>query len=397
MNLPVKFKHLMVLTGEPSGDLHAGNLIHEIKQSAPFLYISGIGGPNLQRQKVDLFFPISKLSAMGITEVLAQLGQIKVAFDSFKKKIRENKPDLIIVIDYPGFNLKAAQYAKEKYNIPILYYITPKVWAWKKSRLKKIKAYVDHAALILPFEEKIFKKANISATYVGNPLMDQYPEHLTKPFLRSKRKEHCHCPKKVIGLLPGSRKSEINSLLKIMVQASQLIGQNKRHVRFVISKAESVQEKLITRVLNQCDHPDQFEIHTGSVKDIFFKSDLLIAASGTVTLEAALCCVPTILIYKMSAISYRIAKILVKLEYAGLANLIVNRQVMPELIQYDATPERISLKARKMLDNLQYHENQLQSVRRFLGKKGASKRTARIALGMMNSTSISHNKFDKFE
>ncbi len=389
MNLPAKFKHLMVLTGEPSGDLHAGNLIKEINKLAPFLYISGIGGPHLQRQKVDLFFPISKLSAMGITEVLAQLGQIKEAFDSFKKKIRENKPDLIIVIDYPGFNLKAAQFAKEKYNIPVLYYITPKVWAWKKSRLKQIKAFVDHAALILPFEEKIFHKAKIPATYVGNPLMDEYPDHVTKPFLRSAKIKGNGAPikigkKMIVGLLPGSRKSEIDNLLKVMIKASHLIRQKKDYVKFIISRAESVQVKQIIHVLHQCGHPDLFEIHAGSVKDIFKKSDLLIAASGTVTLEAALCCVPTILVYKMSAISFRIATLFVKLDYVGLANLIVNKQIMPELLQDKATPESISKKALQMLDNLPYHEIQLQCVRRFLGTQGASKRTAQIALRMMN-------------
>jgi lipid-A-disaccharide synthase len=159
MNLPVKLKHIMILTGEPSGDLHAGHLVKEIKKSNHHIYFSGIGGPHLKDQGVDLFYNIDKLSAMGITEVLMQFRQIKQGFDKFREKLKYNTPDLIILIDYPGFNLKAAQFAKDYYNINILYYITPKVWAWKKSRLKKIKKYVDHAALILPFEEKIFQRA----------------------------------------------------------------------------------------------------------------------------------------------------------------------------------------------------------------------------------------------
>ncbi|MBT7629092.1 MAG: hypothetical protein HN597_05220, partial [Desulfobacula sp.] len=185
MNLPVKLNHIMVLTGEPSGDLHAGHLVREIKQINNHIYFSGIGGTHLEDQKVDLFYNISKLSAMGLTEVFMQFPQIKKAFDLFKKKLRVNTPNLIILVDYPGFNLKAAQFAKDHYDIKILYYITPKVWAWKKSRLKKIKKYIDHAALILPFEEKIYKKAEIQSTYVGNPLLDEYSENMPKILLRS--------------------------------------------------------------------------------------------------------------------------------------------------------------------------------------------------------------------
>jgi len=388
MNLPAEYRHIMVLTGEPSGDVHAGNLVSEIRQFNTGIYFSGIGGVQLENQKVDLFYDITKLSAMGITEVLVQFGQIKKAFDLFKRKLKSNTPDLIILVDYPGFNLKAAQFAKDHYGIKILYYITPKVWAWKKSRLKKIKKYVDHAALILPFEEKIYKKAGIPATYVGNPLVDEYPENVSKPFCRSNRllsKQKNHV---VIGLLPGSRKAEIKNLLEVMVKASDLIHQKNKKVSFIISRAGSIKKQSIETILNGSDKDHLFEIDDGPVKDIFFKSDLIIAASGTVTLEAALYCIPTIIIYKMSYISYRIAKLLVKIKYAGLANLIVNRQVMPELLQDDATPYKISKKALYMLDHLISFENQLQMVRKLLGNKGASKRAANIAVSMVKESHL---------
>jgi len=386
MNLPVKFKHIMVLTGEPSGDLHAGHLVKEIKQFNNCIYFSGIGGPHLKHQNIDLFYNIEKLSAMGFTEVIRQLGQIKKAFDLFKEKLKENTPDLIILVDYPGFNLKAARFAKTYYNIKILYYITPKVWAWKKSRLKKIKKYIDHAALILPFEEKIFKKACINSTYVGNPLMDEYPENLSKPFLRSEQMSSKKSTSFVIGLLPGSRKAEIKNLLDIMLKASGLIHQKNRQVSFIISRAFSIKQKTIETKLKTFGNHHLFQVSDGPVKDIFLKSDLVIAASGTVTLEAALCCVPTIIIYKMSWISFRIAKLVVKIKYAGLANLIVNSTVMPELLQNDATPEKISEKALYMLDHLVYFQNRLQMVRKLLGNKGASKRAANIAVNMLKKS-----------
>ena len=388
MNPPVKLSHIMVLTGEPSGDLHAGHLVREIKNLNDRVYFSGIGGPHLENQNVDLFYNISKLSAMGLTEVFMQFGQIKKAFDLFKKKLRVNTPDLIILVDYPGFNLKAAQFAKDHYNIKILYYITPKVWAWKKSRLKKIKKYIDHAALILPFEEKIYKKAEIQSTYVGNPLLDEYSENMPKTLLSSDHLSSNDKDSIIIGLLPGSRKAEIKNLFDVMIKAANLIHQNNKKINFIISKASSIKKKALDTEFKKNRPNFIFQITEGPVKDIFLKSNLVIAASGTVTLEAALCCVPTIIIYKMSAVSYWMAKLFIKVKYVGLANLIVNAEVMPELLQNDATPEKISKKALYMLDNLFYFKKQLQMVRKLLGKKGASKRTANIAIYMLRTTNF---------
>jgi len=394
MNFPVKLIHIMVLTGEPSGDVHASHLVREIKGIDNQIYFSGIGGIHLENQGVDLFYNISKLSAMGLTEVIMQFAQIKKAFDLFKKKLETNMPDLIILVDYPGFNLKAAQFAKDHYNINILYYITPKVWAWNRSRLKKIKKYIDHAALILPFEEKLYKKAGVPATYVGNPLVDEYPENLPKIlFPRDSLVSKGKGPV-VIGLLPGSRKAEIKNLLDIMIKAARLISLTHKNIHFMISKAESITRASLEEGLKKYGENDVFQIKEGPVKDIFLKSDLVIAASGTVTLEAALCCIPTIVVYKMSPFSYRVAKLLVRVKYAGLANLIVDAEVMPELLQNDATPEKISKKALYMLDNQFYFQHKIKLVRKLLGPKGASKRTAKIAIHMLKSSKLPF-KFDK--
>ncbi|MFH2093949.1 MAG: lipid-A-disaccharide synthase [Pseudomonadota bacterium] len=383
MNLPARLKHIMILTGEPSGDMHGGDLIQQIKQNDPGIYVSGIGGPCLARENVDLFYSIDKLSVMGFTEIFMQLGYIKQAFSFFKKRLQTHLPDLIILVDYPGFNLKAAQYAKENYPVKILYYITPKVWAWKRSRIKKIKKYVDHAALILPFEEKIFKKANIPSTYVGNPLMDSYPETISKPFLRHNNLIVKEKGALIVGLLPGSRKTEVCKLLDVMAQTAARISHYFPKIFFIISKADSINKTIIETLMLKYSKQIKYKIYEGPVKDIFIESDMIIAASGTVTLEAALCCIPTIIIYKLSHISYRLARLLVMIQFAGLANLIMNRQVMPEFLQYEATAAKISKKAINMLNNLPFYENQLQGVRKRLGAPGASKRAARIAINMI--------------
>lgn len=378
MNLPVKAKHILILTGEPSGDYHAARLAFHLKQLDPNLYISGIGGQYMENQGVDLFFHIEKLSAMGVTEIILQFNQIKKAFNLFKQKLSVHRPDLIVMIDYPGFNLKAAQYAKAQYPIKILYYITPKVWAWKKSRLKKIRQYVDHAALIFPFEEKLFKKSQIPCTYVGNPLLDDYPEHITKPFLKNKNN---NVNKGLtIGLLPGSRKNEVKTLLNIMHKACILINQHYPKVKFVVSKAVSIHESYLKKFLRT----DQinYKIHRGKAKQLLLESDIVIAASGTVTLEAALCCVPTVIVYRMSYISYKIARLLVQIKYAGLANIIANREVMPEMLQDQADPEKIANKIVSMVKNLELYENNLVQVRQKLGQPGAARRVAGIALSM---------------
>ena len=386
MNLPVKLKHIMVLTGEPSGDFHAGRLIEEIRKKNNRIYFSGIGGPILKQQGVDLFYDIEKLSAMGITEVLMQFKHIKKAFDLFREKLNRHRPDLIILVDYPGFNLRVAKYVKDHYKVKILYYITPKVWAWKKSRLFKIKKYIDHAALIFPFEEKLFKKAGVPSTYVGNPLVDEYPDNLSRSFFRSKAFSSKINDPSIIGLLPGSRKAEIKNLLDIMIQAACLIHQKHNHTRFLISKASSIKRATIEESIHLSGNPQLFEILEGPVGEIFNRSNMIIAASGTVTLEAALLCIPTLLIYKMAMASFWAAKLFVKVKYAGLANLIVNEEIMPELLQNEVTPEKICKKTLYMLNHEHYYQTRLELVRKKLGGKGAAKNAACIAINLLRES-----------
>jgi lipid-A-disaccharide synthase len=371
--------HIMVLTGEPSGDVHGAYLVTAMQRLDPTLTFSGIGGSCMADAGVDLFFSIENLSAMGLTEVIFQFRSIKKAFDCFTSQLRTTRPDLLVLIDYPGFNLKAARFAKHNSGAKVFYYITPKIWAWNRSRIRQIKQFVDHAGLIFPFEEKLYKKAKIPATYVGNPLVDQYPY----PLQRTGKKNATGSDPWIIGLLPGSRKTEIHNLLHLMVIAAKMIHTVVPHTRFLVSGASSIPKKEIETILASHEKTGLFDIIYGNPGQIFEQADMLIAASGTITLEAALCEIPTVIIYKMSPFSFRIAKTVVKVKYAGLANIIVGSQVMPELLQTDASPQKICKTALDMLNNLPAYTQKLGVVRRLLGGTGATGRAAKIAVGLL--------------
>ncbi|MCP4020824.1 MAG: lipid-A-disaccharide synthase, partial [Desulfobacteraceae bacterium] len=377
MSASLKHKHIMVLAGEPSGDQHAAGLIKEIKKMDSKITFSGIGGPLMQKQDVDLFFHIDKLSVMGLVEVILQIQHVKDAFSKFRNQLKLRQPDMIILVDYPGFNLKAAQFAKSNYDVKIFYYITPKVWAWNRSRLTKIRKVVDHAAVILPFEEKLYKKYKIPSTYVGHPLIDGYPELGMPQSGLQGSNEEIKKEKLEIGLLPGSRKTEIKMLLRPMLEAAQKIFHQNNKTSFLVSCAPSVDIRRIESIVGNYNSEKLFTIVKGTPQKIFHKADLLIAASGTVTLEAALCCVPTIIVYKMSAITAFAARAVIRVKYVGLANLIAGRELMPELLQENATPEKISRTAFSMIKNLALHQDRLRAVRKILGPGGAAKKAGK--------------------
>jgi len=379
-------RHIMILAGEPSGDFHGAALVRSLKQLRPGIRITGIGGKEMAGQGADIFFPIDKLSAMGLVQVIRQFGTIKQAFSLVKRRLKTDPPDAVVLIDYPGFNLKIADFIKRHYDIPVCYYIAPKVWAWNAKRLDTIAKVTDHVALIFPFEISIYKAKKISATYVGNPLVDEYPQSL--PVLSKDNKKGLSNDL-VIGLLPGSRSAEIDKLLPVMLDSAGIIAKRYPHLRFLISSGIKQHEERIKHIVSHHPNSDLCRIVTGRPKQIFDRVGLLIAASGTVTLEAALNLVPTVIIYKMSDVAYRLAQLLVKTKYIGLANLIVGRQVMPELIQDNANAGTISEAVLSMLPELENHKQQLHQVRRRLGLPGAPKRTAAIILNLIHKNEAS--------
>jgi lipid-A-disaccharide synthase len=369
-------RHILVMAGEPSGDVHGADLIRAMRRHDSSLIFHGIGGPCMADAGARLFFSIDQLSAMGLLEVIRQIRPVKQAFDLFRHHLKTIRPALLILVDYPGFNLRAAAYAKTHSRAKVFYYIPPKVWAWNRSRLKQMKRAVDHVGLIFPFEEKIYKKAGIPATYVGNPLLDQYPV----PLPHSLKSGTTASYSRVIGLMPGSRKNEIHALLATMLATAESIHERHPHVRFLVSAAGSIPLDMIESQVAAAKTPGLFQVISGNPRQIFEQADMLIAASGTITLEAALCCIPTVIVYKMSPLTFQVGRAVVKVKHAGLANIIMDREVMPELLQDAATPGNISAAACRMLDHLEEYRQKLCPVRRLLGGPGAAARAAKIAL-----------------
>lgn len=379
MNQTETRKCVMIIAGEDSGDLHGANLIHELKKQEPSLFLCGIGGEKMRRAGLRILFHSSELSVMGITEVVAKLPTILKAMGTAKKIVKNLKPDLLILIDFADFNLRVAKVAK-KVGIPVLYYIPPKVWAWRSGRVKKIKARTDQLAVILPFEADFFRQHGLNATFIGHPLLDNPNADAENHFPRDEKQGT------IIGLLPGSRRTEIRKLLPILLDTAKRIRVRIPAARFQVSLAPSADRVFLETMIRNHPESAQMELVDGPVEQIFRQADFLVAASGTVTLEAALAGVPMVIIYKVSDFSYMLGKSLANVTHVGLANLIAGKEIIPELLQWKAKPELISETVCSILldpQKLSTMKNELLQIREKLGGPGASARTAQLALKMI--------------
>ena len=369
----------MIIAGETSGDLHGAKLVSAMQKRNNGLVFCGIGGKALKETGVDILIDASEISVVGITEVFSKTPGILRGLRMVKNILKTAPPDLLILVDFPDFNLHVATTAK-KNNVPILYYISPQIWAWRPDRVKKIGKLVDHMAVILPFEEAFYKEQDIPVTFVGHPLMeDRLP---SEDALSRKWKENIP----VIGLLPGSRHGEIARHLPIMLDTAEILIQKIKPIKFVISLAPDVEEKYIEDIVKKFSGTGAFEIVSGGVRKIFEKSIIVIAASGTVTLEAAISGTPMVIIYKVSPVSYFLGKHLIRVKHIGLVNLIAGKEIVPELIQEAASPAGIANTVSKMLSDpsaLKTLGLGLLSIRNKLGRPGASDRVANIAFGML--------------
>ncbi len=374
----MRLTKIMIVAGEASGDLHGAKLAEAIKKEAPRVFLFGVGGPGMRAQGVDIVVDINRLSVMGITEVVSKLPTIYQSLSTVKKAIRRLKPDLVVTIDFPDFNFQVATFAKSL-NIPVLYYISPQIWAWRQGRVKKIKRMVDHMAVIFPFEAAFYRKHKVPVTFVGHPFLDR---RVSVPLPPSESDLKAH---PVIGLLPGSREKEASSLLPTMVDACRPISRALTGARFLVSRAHSIEPRLIQDIIEHHGQGLDLEVIDGPVEQVITNSHLIVAASGTVTLEAALHGVPTIIVYKVSPTSYWLGKRLIKVKHIGIVNLIAQKEIMPELIQEDVSPRMIAAEITRLASDYNAYmltRNALLNVRKRLGEKGASQRLARIALSL---------------
>ena len=368
---------ILISAGEASGDIHAAAVTAAIKKIDSSVEVFGMGGDALRNAGGEVLFDIKDHGVMGFVEVLKKLPDLFKLRDDFEKVMDERKPDCLITVDYPGFNMKLAKLAHDK-GIPVVSYIAPSAWAWHKSRAKKVAKIVDKVACIFPFEYDVYKEAGAYVEFVGHPLVDIVKPSMTKEeAMAFAGKEE---GKKLILLMPGSRLMEIEKMLPTLLEAAKIIKKQLPEVSFVMPRAGTIPISLLEEKI-QASGLD-VKITEGNNYDLFSVADLALATSGTVTLEAALCGLGSVIVYKTNPVTYFIAKLLVNIPHIGLPNIVAAKSVVPELIQNDFTPAKVAQEALVLLEserNVKLKED-LAYVKERLGKPGAVGRVAELVL-----------------
>lgn len=369
---------IMFSAGEASGDMHAGAVAAEIRRLCPDADMFGMGGTSMARAGVRIIYDIQNLGIIGVVEVIRHLPLFFRLRDLLRKAMEEERPDVLVCVDYPGFNMKIARMAKLM-GIPVVYYIAPTVWAWNKGRAKPIARDVAQVASIFPFEAEAYRAAGAHVTFVGHPLADVVKPTMTKD--EAMAQFHGDREARRVLLMPGSRKNEVLGLLPEMLAAARKL-QAEMPCQFFLPRADTIPREMLDGILASAPELS-VEITTGCPYDVMQICHACVASSGTATLETALMELPTVLVYRLAPLSWRLAQLLVEVKYVGLPNLLVDREVMPELLQDEVKAEYIHLILREWLtDEAARQETieKLKEVRRAIGSGGAVRRTAELVL-----------------
>lgn len=372
---------ILIISGEASGDLHGANLVNELRRKAPSLTYFGVGSKRMRDAGVQMLADASEISVVGATEVLTHVGAIYRVFSRLKKFLKEDRPDLLVLIDFPDFNIMLGKVAK-KLGIPVLYYISPQVWAWRKGRVHKIAEIVNAIVVVFPFEVEIYKAAGVDVRFVGHPLTDVVTSGYSK--IDARKYLGLDPARRTIALLPGSRRKEIMHLLPDMLEAARKLEAMFEDLQFVLPVAPTLERDFIQH------HVDRsgvvVAIIDGRVYDVLRASDAAIVTSGTATLETGLMGVPMVIVYRMSGLSYFIGSLIIHVDHVGLVNIVAGKRLVPELIQEDATPQKIADAVSKMLREPEYYRaitDGLDTLRAQLGDAGASARAADVVLELL--------------
>lgn len=352
-----------IITGEPSGDIHAANLVNELKKNDTKSIIRAWGGERLIAEGVSLAKDIKETSFMGLWSVLKNLRSIKSNLNFCKQDILNFKADALILVDYPGFNLKIAEFAK-KNGVKVFYYISPKVWAWNRSRILKIRRFVDHLLVIFPFEVDFYNRHGVEATYVGNPLLDEIEKKNYSFSFKSS--------KPVIALLPGSRKQELETILPKMLE----VVESFPNYQFVIGATNTFSKEYYQSFIKERNVALVFNETYG----LLSHAEAALVTSGTATLETALFRVPQIVCYKTNWLTYIIAKTLIKIDYLSLVNILLGKEIVKELIQKRLNKENLSRELNNLFVEKEMILTGYDKLSTLLNKKGASKNAARFIL-----------------
>ena len=368
--------HILVVAGETSGDKHGADLVRALHDLDASLTFSGLGGPKMKAEGVQLTQDFTELAVMGFTEILKNYFKFKKAFNAILQEAESTKAKAIILIDYPGFNLRLAKALKAK-GLKVIYYISPKVWAWKESRVKQIKAYVDQLLVILPFEKEFYRKHNVNAIYVGNPLLEQVRVTEERPVFLTKHR--CDLNKRTIILMPGSRKNEILRLLGIMVEASQQLAQKYPDLQFILLRAPNVDPGLLEAAIGR-PLPDNIVVIDHDHYNAIHAADFCLVASGTATLEVGILGKPMVVVYRGSLITEFLSKLIIKIPYVSLVNIIAGKKIVPEFLRASANPTNVFTYVDRVLNNpkeVQHIQKGLQGVKDKLGQGQASSKAAK--------------------
>ncbi|MDD5154293.1 MAG: lipid-A-disaccharide synthase [Desulfovibrionales bacterium] len=376
-------KNILIVAGEASGDMHGASLVRAVHDINPEIDFWGLGGEKMREAGVKTLLDSTRLAVVGISEVFTHLWQIVQAQRMLRKAMRDKRPNLVILIDYPDFNLLLAAKARGL-GIPVMYYISPQVWAWRSGRVGKIKRLVNRMVVILPFEVEFYSRYQMEVDFVGHPLLD-----IVKPALDDEyfyKHFEIDRSRPVVGLFPGSRWQEVKSLMPSIMDAAGRLEKQIPGIQFVLPLAPTIDRRCVEAFI----HPTGLNIKVieAGTYDTMKAARAVIAASGTVTLEAAIIGVPMIIVYKVSRLSYLVGKIMVRVSHIGLVNLVAGRRIVPELVQEEANGQRIAEGVYKIIVDDKYCQtmkNELEGVKNRLGGPGASARVAEIVCQFINA------------
>jgi lipid-A-disaccharide synthase len=375
-------KKILLVAGEVSGDLHGSYLVEAIHRIDPEIQFFGVGGEGLKRAGMRLLLHSQSLSVVGITEVFVKVGSILKALRTLKRSLERERPDLVILIDFPDFNLRLARIAHRK-GIPILYYISPQVWAWRPGRVKLIARLVKKMVVLFPFEVPLYEAAGVDVEWVGHPLLDIVKPSLSKEM--AFQQFGLEPGRRTIGLLPGSRIHEIERLLPSLLGSAELLQKEIPDLQFVIPLAPGISRATLSSQMGILSVP--VKVVEGFTYDVMNLCELLIMASGTATLEGAILGKPMIILYKVSLPSSWVARAMIRVDHIGLVNLVAEKEIAPELLQKEVNPQRIVEEALRILrDPLLSRKitDAMGGVRQKLGEPGAAERAARIVTSLLH-------------
>jgi lipid-A-disaccharide synthase len=372
---------ILISCGEPSGDLYAGALATAIRTLSPDATISGLGGDCLAAAHARLIGEYRQLTATGLLEVVSGIPRLLGMFRRMTAVAREERPDVLVAIDFPEFNLRLAS-AMRKLGVPVVYYVSPQLWAWRPHRIRTVRRVVDRMLVIFPFEENIYRAAGVDVEFVGHPLVElAHADASRAEFLGSLGLDPTS---PTIAVLPGSRPNEVRALLPALCRAAVRVGASLPRAQFVVARASNLDASLFETLMRPADRA-AFRLVEGRPDTVLASSDVAVVASGTATVQAAIHGTPMVVVYRLAPLTYKMGKPFVHVDTYGMVNLVAGRRIVPELIQDDFTPESVTEAVLRYFNDPSYAQATkaaLADVRTKLGEPGASERAARAVLNV---------------